>query len=78
MLAQRLLTTFAAITAAIVLIAPALAGSGQPSPWQLGFQQSATPVMDNITWFHNLLLWIVTAITLFVLALLMIVVVKFN
>ena len=24
----------------------ALAGSGQPSPWQLGLQQSATEVMD--------------------------------
>ena len=34
--------------------------------------------MDSITWFHNLLLWIITTITLFVLALLIMVVVKFN
>ena len=27
---------------------PALAGLGRPSEWQLSFQQSATPVMDNI------------------------------
>ena len=54
MLAKRLLIAFAAVTAAVLLIsAPALAGSGQPSPWQLGFQQSATPVMDNIAWFHD-------------------------
>jgi cytochrome c oxidase subunit 2 len=57
----------------------AWAGSGQPSPWQLGFQQSATPVMDDIVWFHNdFLLWIITAITLFVLVLLVTVIVRFN
>src|ERR1700737_2257676 len=27
---------------------PALAGLGQPSPWQVGFQQSPSPVMDKI------------------------------
>ena len=56
----------------------ALAASGQPEPWQLGMQQGATPVMDDIIWFHNFLVWAITAITLFVLALLVIVVVKFN
>jgi cytochrome c oxidase subunit 2 len=54
------------------------AATGQPHPWQLGLQQAATPVMDNIIWFHNFLLWLIVAITLFVLALLMIVVVRFN
>ncbi|PWB66170.1 MAG: cytochrome c oxidase subunit II [Bradyrhizobiaceae bacterium] len=56
----------------------ALAGVGQPSPWQLGFQGSVSPVMDDIAWFHDFLLYIITAITLFVLALLLIVIVKFN
>jgi cytochrome c oxidase subunit 2 len=56
----------------------ALAGLGQPSPWQMGLQQSAAPTMDDIVWFHNLLLYIIIAITLFVLALLLIVIVKFN
>jgi len=79
MLAKRLLIAFAAVTAAVLLIAaPALAGSGQPSPWQLGFQQSATPVMDNIAWFHDFLLYVITAITVFVLALLVIIAVRFN
>jgi cytochrome c oxidase subunit 2 len=79
MLAQRLLIAFAAVTAAIFLIAaPALAGSGQPTNWQLGFQQSATPVMDNITWFHDFLLIVITLITIFVLALLVIIAVRFN
>src|SRR3974390_2370247 len=56
----------------------ALAATGQPEPWQLGLQQAATPVMDNIIWFHNFLLWLIVAITLFGLALLMIVVGRFN
>lgn len=51
---------------------------GQPAPWEYKLQQAATPVMENITWFHNFLLWLIIAITLFVLVLLVIVVVKFN
>ena len=56
----------------------ALAQTGQPHPWQLGLQGAATPVMDDIIWFHDFLLYLITAITLFVLALLVIVMVKFN
>jgi cytochrome c oxidase subunit 2 len=56
----------------------AWAGLGQPSPWQLGLQQSASPVMDDIVWFHNFLLWLIAAIAVFVLVLLAIVVVRFN
>jgi cytochrome c oxidase subunit 2 len=56
----------------------AFAGMGQPSPWQMGFQQSAAPSMDDIIDFHNLVLWIIIAITVFVLALLLIIIVKFN
>ncbi|MBZ0146997.1 MAG: cytochrome c oxidase subunit II [Pseudorhodoplanes sp.] len=79
MLAQRLLMAFAAVAAAIAFhIYPALAGSGQPTNWQLGFQQSATPVMENITWFHNFLLVVITVITVFVLALLVTIAVRFN
>jgi cytochrome c oxidase subunit II len=51
---------------------------GQPAPWEYKLQEAATPVMERITSFHNLLLWLITAITLFVLVLLIIVVVKFN
>ncbi|MBR0966377.1 cytochrome c oxidase subunit II [Bradyrhizobium diazoefficiens] len=56
----------------------AFAELGQPEPWQWHLQDSGSPVMDNIISFHNLLLVIITAITLFVLALLVVVVVKFN
>src|SRR6202011_5900516 len=41
-------------------------------------QESGSPVMENITWFHNFLFVLITVITLFGLALLIIVVVKFN
>jgi cytochrome c oxidase subunit 2 len=56
----------------------AFAGVGQPSPWQLGLQDAATPVAVDITWFHDFLLWIISGIMLFVLALLLIVMVRFN
>ena len=52
--------------------------TGQPHPWQLGLQAGVTPVMDDIIWFHDFLLWVIAAIAFFVLALLVIVVVKFN
>jgi cytochrome c oxidase subunit II len=79
-----MLVSFRLIAAAAVALAVlmgadvALAGLGQPSAWQLGLQQSASPVMDDIIWFHDFLLWIIAAITAFVLVLLLIVMVKFN
>lgn len=54
------------------------AGLGQPSPWGFTFQEAATEVMERINSFHNLLLWVITIITLFVLALLIYVMVRFN
>jgi cytochrome c oxidase subunit 2 len=56
----------------------ALAAYGQATPWQLGFQDSATPVMDEITSFHDFLLYVITAISAFVLILLITVMVRFN
>ena len=63
---------------ALVGAGAAMAGLGQPSPRQFGLQQSATPVMDNIVWFHDFLLYIITGIAAFVLVLLLIVMVRFN
>jgi len=56
----------------------AWAGLGQPSPWELGLQQAGSPVMEDIVWFHDFLLYIIIAIALFVLVLLVIVMVRFN
>ena len=56
----------------------AWAGLGQPSPWQMDLQESATPVMEQIAGFHFFLLWVIAAISAFVLVLLLIVIVRFN
>jgi cytochrome c oxidase subunit II len=56
----------------------AFAELGQPAPWEFKLQEAATPVMEDIVWFHNFLFVLITLITLFVLALLIAVVVKFN
>jgi cytochrome c oxidase subunit 2 len=68
----------AAVGSVLMAGGSAHAASGQPSPWQLGLQQSASPVMDSLVSFHNFLLVIITLITAFVLALLVIVTIKFN
>ena len=76
---KRLAAVAAAVIARACWAAARLSpASGSRRPGRLGFQQSATPVMDNIVWFHDFLLWLITAITLFVLALLVIVIVRFN
>ena len=54
------------------------AGAAQPEPWQLGFQPAATPAMEQLVSLHDLLLWIITLISLFVLVLLAWVVVRFR
>lgn len=76
--AVQWLTALAAGTVAV----PALAQTprdGQPVDGQLGFQPAASPIMERITWFHDgYLLWILAAITLFVSALLVIVMVRYN
>jgi cytochrome c oxidase subunit II len=63
---------------ALVTSTAAFAELGQPAEWEYKLQESGSVVMDNIHWFHNVLLVIITVITLFVLALLIAVVVKFN
>jgi cytochrome c oxidase subunit 2 len=74
------LATIALVAAGMTLATGgvAVAELGQPEPWEWHLQASASPVMDNIVWFHNFLFVLITVITLFVLALLVIVVVKFN
>ena len=54
------------------------AGTGQPVPWQMDLQRPVTEVATEIYNFHHLLNWIMLGVVLFVLALLIAVVVKFN
>jgi cytochrome c oxidase subunit 2 len=74
----RRLLGFAVAGMALAAGGAAFAELGQPAPWEYTLQESASPVMEDIVSFHNILLWIITLITLFVLALLIVVVVKFN
>jgi len=73
-------TTVTAVMAAALLMhaGAAFAGLGQPTPWQIGLQDSATEVMDTVIGLHTFVLWIITGITVFLLALLVIVMVRFN
>jgi cytochrome c oxidase subunit 2 len=68
----------AVVGATLAFGGAAVAEMGQPAPWEFKLQEAATPVMENITWFHNFLFWLIAIITLFVLVLLIMVVVKFN
>jgi cytochrome c oxidase subunit II len=70
----------AVLAAGFVVFAPlsAFAEAGKSVPWQLGLQDPVTPVAEYIVWFHNILVWIISGIVAFVLALLIIVMVKFN
>jgi cytochrome c oxidase subunit II len=75
---SRLRTCAVTIGALLASAAGALSAPGQPSSWALGLQEAASPVMADIAWFHNFLLVLITAITVFVLALLVIVMIRFN
>ena len=70
------------ILAAVAALAAALTGTGAwanvPAPWQMGLQQAATPLMQNIDDLHDILLVVCTLITLFVLGLLLYVVWRFR
>src|ERR1700740_1619553 len=51
---------------------------GVPHDWHMGFPPLFTTVMDKVESLHDLLLVIITLISLFVLALLIYVVVRFH
>ncbi len=73
-----------ALAAAALALSPALAvaqqgSAGHPEPGQFHLQPSVTPIMDSIVAFHDgILMWTISLIVIFVLALLVIIVVRFN
>ena len=67
-----------ALAAAALASVPALAGTGMPTDWQMNLQGAVTPVAEFIHWFHDWLNIIIAIVTLFVLALLIYVVFRFN
>lgn len=76
MLRKALVALSAFITTG--LIGGGMAVAQVAEEWQLGFQDAATPVMERIISFNNVLLWICIVISAFVFILLMIIVFRFN
>jgi len=68
----------AAVAAFVAGLAGVTAFAAEPLPWQIDFQPAVTPVMERIADFHQLLLIIITLITVFVLGLLIYTVTKFS
>lgn len=64
------------------LVALALGSGGaiaaQPEPWQLGLQPAASPVMERLVSLHDLLMWIISLISILVAALLVYACVRFR
>lgn len=52
--------------------------ANKPRPWQIGFQESASPVMDKIISLHNTLLIVISVVAVLVAGLLLFVVFRFR
>ena len=66
------------VVAFTAILVASTAWAAQPTPWQLNFQPAATPIMERVTAFHDLLLWVIVVISLFVLLLLLYIIVRFR
>ena len=78
---------FAATLAAMVVagaasaqdqVLPELEAIGKPVQDGIGFQTPATELMRDVIWLDTFLLWIITAISVFVVILLLICIVRYN
>lgn len=77
--ARRSVTALSTAAVALVLgISEAWAAAGRPSPWETGMQEMVTELGQSVSSFHTYLVWLITAICLFVLALLLVIVARFN
>ncbi len=67
------------ITYMFLMLTPISTLASEPKDWQLGFQKAASKGMQDIVWFHDyMLLPIITAITVFVLFLLLYTCIRFR
>src|SRR5262245_22508222 len=71
-----MLKRFFAFIAALLVATPAFAD--YPKSWELNLQQPAGPLAQQMVDFHHLLIWIITAIVIFVMGLLLWVIVRYN
>jgi cytochrome c oxidase subunit 2 len=68
----------AAVVMFAAMFATRPASAQQPEPWQMNFQAAHSSLMEQITTFHDFLLYLIFAISLFVLALMIYVIVRFS
>ena len=66
------------LAGAVTLMVAGGVSAAEPQPWQLGLQAPAGSIAERANSLHNLLLVIITAISLFVLALLVYTCVRFR
>ncbi len=73
-------TVFAVLAGTTILLPGAADAENilAPIPWGMNLQPSGSPIMDQIVAFHGGLIWVISAISLFVLALLTYIMVRFN
>lgn len=63
----------------LICTTPSVFAQDVAKPTQLGLRDAATPQMERITWFHDsLLMYVITAIVIFVTALMIWVAIKYN
>jgi cytochrome c oxidase subunit 2 len=72
------LAVFGSVVFGLLALMAGTAEAQYPTPWQLGMQAAASPMKEMIGDLHNLLLIIITLITIFVMVLLVYVMVKFR
>ncbi|KLK91222.1 cytochrome C oxidase subunit II [Microvirga vignae] len=76
---RRSVTALSTAAVALVLgISEAWAAAGRPSPWETGMQEMVTELGQSMSNFHTYLVWLITVICLFVLALLLAIIARFN
>jgi cytochrome c oxidase subunit 2 len=68
----------AAFAASLLSFTYGALAEGRPHEWQIGLQDAATPTMERVNSFHNMLLVIIIAIAAFVLVLLLYVMARFR
>lgn len=68
----------AGLGAVSLVLAASSAFAGQPTPWQLSFQEPGSDMMEAIIWFERYTLWFIVPITLLVLALLAWCIIKYR
>ncbi|WP_421785793.1 cytochrome c oxidase subunit II [Hyphobacterium sp.] len=73
---MRFLTALFTIWMGLTAIAAAQVGA--PVPDGIGLREAVTPVMESVVAFHTLVMWIISGITLVVLALLLWVMIRYN